>query len=94
MWCSAPSARLPAEVAEYATHLWDNFVGLGVVLGVIGLLADARQRPSLHIGSALLLIGHLLFYLVYDVGDKALSCCRRISSGPSGWRSARRRWTG
>jgi hypothetical protein len=69
---AVPPRRLPAELATYAGRLWSNFVGLGVVLGVAGLLGDARRRPSLHIGLALLFGAHLAFYALYGVADKEL----------------------
>ncbi|MGH7787176.1 MAG: protein O-mannosyl-transferase family [Candidatus Binatia bacterium] len=63
---------LPHEIVTYVTRLWSNFVGLGAVLGVVGLYGDARNRPSLHVGLALLFLGHLAFYLPYGVMDKDL----------------------
>lgn len=67
-----PVADLPAEIAGYAERLWSNFVGLGVLLGVLGLASDFHRRPSLHTGLALLFGGHLVFYLGYSVSDKEL----------------------
>ena len=67
---AVPAADLPHEMGVYAARLWSNFVGLGVLLGAVGLAADFRRRPSLHVGLGLLFAGHLAFYLTYRVGDK------------------------
>jgi len=72
LFFSVPIGSLPAEVGAYAAQLWSNFVGCGVVLGLVGVLGDFRARPSLHIGLALLFAAHLAFFIPYQVVDKAL----------------------
>jgi len=67
-----PAAELPRELLTYGERLWSNFVGFGMVLGVVGVVADVRRRPSLQVGLALLFVSHLAFYLSYRVGDKEL----------------------
>lgn len=69
---AVPAAELPAQALHYATALWSNFLGLGLLLGGVGLAADAPRRPALHVGLGLLFAGHLAFYLSYDVADRDL----------------------
>ena len=69
---AVPLQRLPVELAEYVYRLWSNFVGLGCVLGVVGLVDDFPRRRAVHTGLLLMFFGHLAFMLTYDVGDKEL----------------------
>ncbi len=63
---------LPAELAVFAQRWWNSFLGVGVLLGVLGLGADWRRRPWLHAALGLMVLGHLAFFLPYGAGDKEL----------------------
>jgi hypothetical protein len=69
---SVPLENLPAELGRYGYQLWSNFLGLGVVIGLIGLVSDFKRRLWLHISLLLMFVGHLCFYLTYSVADKEL----------------------
>jgi hypothetical protein len=67
---AVPVAQLPGEILGYAHRLWSNFLGLGCLLGVAGLVADFDRRRAVHLGLLLLFVGHLGFMLTYDVPDR------------------------
>jgi hypothetical protein len=69
---AVPLENLPAEIALYLYRLWSNFLGLGFVVGLVGLVSDWTRRQKLHMALMLMFIGHLSFYLTYQVGDKEL----------------------
>jgi hypothetical protein len=69
---SVPLSEVPGEFAAYLHQLWSNFLGVGVILGLLGLFEGFRRRPGLHIGLLVMFGSHLTFYLTYNVGDKAL----------------------
>ena len=61
---------LSARCANFAYLLWSNFLGLPVLLGLLGIAAELRQRPRIHLGLLLILFGNLVFYLAYGAGDR------------------------
>jgi hypothetical protein len=61
---------LPAEIIKYLYQLWSNFLGLGIIFGVIGVVSYHRLRPKLNIGFGIMLIGYLIFYISYGAFDK------------------------
>ncbi len=67
---AVPVAQLPGEVLGYAHRLWSNFLGVGCLVGVAGLVADFDRRRDVHLGLLLLFAGHLGFMLTYDVPDR------------------------
>ncbi|MEO8603026.1 MAG: DUF2723 domain-containing protein [bacterium] len=67
---AVPVAQLPGEVLGYAHRLWSNFLGLGCLVGIAGLVADFDRRRDVHLGLILLFFGHLSFMLTYDVPDR------------------------
>lgn len=67
---AVPVAHLPGELLGYAHRLWSNFLGIGCLIGVAGLVADFDRRRDVHVGLLLLFFGHLAFMLTYDVPDK------------------------
>lgn len=72
LFFGVPLAALPGELATYLFRLWSNFLGVGVVIGIWGLVRDWRKRPSLHLALLLMFCSYLLFYLTYRAGDKEL----------------------
>src|SRR5690349_56579 len=62
--------RLARYLGEFAYRLWSNFLGLPVLLGLLGLVVEWRRRPWVHLGLLLMLIGHVTFYVSYQALDK------------------------
>jgi hypothetical protein len=65
-----PLPEVPGELLQYLVRLWSNFLGLGLLIGLVGLGADARRRPTLNLAFGVMFIGHLAFYVPYPVIDK------------------------
>jgi hypothetical protein len=70
MFFAVPAHALPGEVMRYLYHLWSNFVGLGMLIGLWGLINDFRNRPVFHLSLLLMFIAHLIFYVPYAAIDK------------------------
>ena len=70
LFLGVPSERLPGELLTYLHQLWSNFLGLGFILGVVGVVLDFRRRPWLHLALGLMFLMHSAFYLTYRVVDK------------------------
>ncbi|MCL4868752.1 MAG: DUF2723 domain-containing protein [Anaerolineae bacterium] len=70
LFLGVPLAQLPAELMTFLHQLWSNYLGLGLLLGLIGLLSDFRRRPVLHLSLLLMFLAHVGFYLTYRVIDK------------------------
>lgn len=62
----------PYELLVYLRRLWSNFAGFGVLLGVVGLASDAPRRPAIHASLLMLFLAHVIFFVAYGAGDKAL----------------------
>lgn len=69
---AVPAAQLGRELGSYIDRLWSNFLGVGLLIGVVGLLAGVRQRRVEQIGLLLMFGAHLGFVLTYAVTDKEL----------------------
>jgi hypothetical protein len=67
-----PLAELPGQVAFFIAHLFSNFIGVIALVGLLGVLDGFRLRPDVHLGLAVIFLGHLAFVLTYDVADKEL----------------------
>jgi 4-amino-4-deoxy-L-arabinose transferase-like glycosyltransferase len=61
---------LGAELIKYLKLFWSNFLGLGVIFGILGIIHDFKQRTSFHIGLGLMWIAYLIFYIPYGAVDK------------------------
>jgi len=61
---------LPAEISHFVNFLWRNFLGLGVIFGILGLLRLFKTQKKLAIGLALIFLGNAVFYINYRVIDK------------------------
>lgn len=64
------AASLPAELATLGYRLWSNFLGLPALFGALGVAAELRRQPSIHLGLLLMLLGHVAFYVFYGAADK------------------------
>jgi hypothetical protein len=72
LFFAVPLTQVPAELWTYAGWLWGNFVGLGLLVAVLGIVSDWSKRPQFHSALLLMFLVHLVFYLAYRVGDKEL----------------------
>jgi hypothetical protein len=61
---------IPHELLKYFHQLWSNYLGLGVILGLIGLIFTSKSYPKLNIGFGIMLVGYLFFYIPYGAVDK------------------------
>lgn len=92
---------LPGEIVLYVSRLWSNFMGLGFLLGVVGLVDDLRRRPALEMGLLLMFGVHVAFFVSYKVTDKELMFLPSyviwgiwMGLGAAVARDEIRRWTG
>ena len=66
------ASALPGEIGLFGWRLVSNFVGLGALLGILGLVEGLRDRPRFHVGLLLLFAGHTIFFIGYAAVDKEL----------------------
>jgi Protein O-mannosyl-transferase TMEM260-like len=69
---SVPLHEVPAEIILYTSRLWSNFMGIGLLLGVVGLVDDLRRRPVVEMSLLLMFILHVAFFVSYGASDKEL----------------------
>jgi hypothetical protein len=61
---------VPAELLRFASYLWRNYLGLGVILGLAGIHWLWRRSPEWLIGLLLAFAANALFFVNYRVMDK------------------------
>jgi hypothetical protein len=61
---------IPAELLRFASYLWRNYLGLGVILGLVGIHWLWRKSPDWLIGLLLAFAANALFFVNYRVMDK------------------------
>jgi hypothetical protein len=71
LFFSVPSEALPGEILKYGHHLWSNFIGLGSLIGLWGLISDFRRRPVFHLSLLIMFVSYLIFYIPYAAPDRA-----------------------
>jgi hypothetical protein len=62
--------ELIGETASYLGWLWSNFLGAGVLIGIIGNVALARQNWRTFVLVALVYIAYTAFFINYRVVNK------------------------
>ena len=62
--------EIPGEILRFATYLWRNYLGVGVLLGFAGILWLWRKSPAWTVGVLLMFAANALFFVNYRVGDK------------------------
>ena len=72
LFFGVPPEMLSGELATYLFRLWSNFLGIGLLMGLWGMVHDWRKRPYWHTGLLLMLVVYLFFYFTYRAGDKEL----------------------
>src|SRR6202158_1629896 len=66
---AVPLFELPTALLRYLYWLWSNFLNLGVLFGILGLVSDWRRRPQVHLGLLLMFLLHVGFFITYRVVD-------------------------
>jgi len=62
--------EIPAELLRFASYLWRNYLGIGVILGIAGIVWLWRKSPAWTMGLLLMFVANALFYVNYRVMDK------------------------
>ncbi len=61
---------VPGEFLRFASYLWRNYLGVGVILGVVGIVRLWRKSRAWLIGLLLAFTANALFFANYRVMDK------------------------
>jgi 4-amino-4-deoxy-L-arabinose transferase-like glycosyltransferase len=64
------AAELLAEIQGAIHRLWGNFLGIGILPGLMGAWIQARRRPKHFLLLSLTLITNAIFFINYRVVDK------------------------
>ncbi len=64
-------AELLGEVVQAAHRLWGNFLGIGLVPGLLGAWCQGRRRPRTFALLGLIFVANMVFFINYRVVDKA-----------------------
>jgi hypothetical protein len=62
----------PDEFADLIALFWNNFLGVGLLIGLFGLVLAARRRAGWIVAWAAAFLVYSLFYANYNVGDHDL----------------------
>ena len=62
--------ELPGELLRFGTYLWRNYLGVGVVLGLAGIVWLWRKSPAWTVGVLLMFLANVIFFVNYRVLDK------------------------
>ncbi len=62
--------ELPAEILRFTSYLWRNFLGIGVIFGLVGLVSLSRKNINFSVGIFLMFFGNIVFFINYRVMDK------------------------
>ncbi len=63
-------AELPGEIGLFIYRLWGNFLSVGLLPGLIGLVALWRRERASGLMLALMFLANAVFYINYRVVDK------------------------
>lgn len=63
-------AELVEEVQQAAYRLWGNFLGIGLVPGLLGIWAQGRRRLRYLVLFGLIFLANMVFFINYRVIDK------------------------
>lgn len=72
LFFAVPAHRLGNELGLYAYQVWSNFMGMGALFALSGLLIGLRRNPAVHGSFLLMLLVYLVFFLPYGAGDKQM----------------------
>ncbi|MHC1739943.1 MAG: DUF2723 domain-containing protein [Anaerolineaceae bacterium] len=64
------SAEIFQQVVNGLKLIWQNYLGVGFILGIVGLAALMKRDWKYGVGLCLLLLGNFIFYVNYRVLDK------------------------
>lgn len=63
-------SKIPRELFNGLLMIWRNFLGVGFLLGLTGLVVGFRKEWKTTLGLLLVLLGNFIFYVNYRVLDK------------------------
>lgn len=72
LFFAVPPQSIPLEMLTFFHQLVSNFVGLGFLIGLLGLIKDWSRRPHFHLALLSMFTIHIGFYITYLAGDKDL----------------------
>ncbi|CAG1016296.1 hypothetical protein ANAEL_05545 [Anaerolineales bacterium] len=61
---------VPGEFMRFVSYLWRNYLGVGVILGLVGIAWLGRKSPSWLAGLLLAFAANVVFFVNYRVMDK------------------------
>jgi len=62
--------ELPLEIIRFGSFLFRNFMGVGVLIGLIGLINGFRKNLTFFVGIFMSFLATVVFYINYRVMDK------------------------
>ena len=62
--------EIPGEILHFGSYLWRNYLGIGVILGVVGIVRLWHKSPAWAFGLLLMFIANVFFFVNYRVIDK------------------------
>ena len=62
--------EIPGELLRFGTYLWRNYLGIGVILGLAGIVWLWRKSPAWTVGVLLMFLANATFFVNYRVMDK------------------------
>lgn len=62
--------EIPTEVYRFAGYLWRNYLGIGVLLGIVGVTGLWRRNWAYAMGLLMAFVANVIFYVNYRVMDK------------------------
>jgi hypothetical protein len=62
--------EIPHEIMRFVSYLWRNYLGVGVIFGLIGIFGLFRKNARVAVGILLIFLANVFFYVNYRVMDK------------------------
>jgi len=63
-------SEIPNEIYHFGVYLWRNYLGVGVILGLVGIYYLCRLNYKQTIGWLILFFSNVIFFTNYRVVDK------------------------
>jgi hypothetical protein len=64
--------ELWGQVVDYGYCLWGNFLGVGLVIGVVGIWSSLRRLRTLSVALGWMYLANAIFFITYGAGDKRI----------------------
>ena len=62
--------EIPNEIYHFIVYLWRNYLGIGVIIGLVGIYNLWRTNWKLTMGLLLIFSSNMIFFINYRVFDK------------------------